>query len=149
MYKIWLNIRYYLWKNPKRIVLNFWRFSKLVYKFRDFDYHYNFALFNKSLEITANAINKRELIESHKEVHDQIKRFIELYDRITNDTIYFEEAGGDWDRITFDIEDNKLIDTKSYTDEEYTKLREKSHKLYENDLKEFGILIKNFPSWWD
>lgn len=149
MKKFLINIRYYFWKNPKRIILNFWRFRKEISGFRDFDYHYNFSLFNKSLEITANAIDKRELIMSHKEVHDEIKRLIELYDRLCNDTLYFEEAGGDWCKIKFDVVDNKLIDKKEYSQNAYDEIRKNGKKLYEKDLEEFGELIKKFPKWWD
>lgn len=141
-YKLWVEINYYLWRNPKRIVMNFWNFRKEIYNFRDFDYSYNFALFNKSLLLTAEAINKRGLVTKHKEVHDEIKRFIELYNKIQDDVDYFEIAGGDWDKVGLNVKNG-------YNDKEWNEIRKKERKLKEKDLEELSKIIKNFEKWWD
>jgi len=148
------NIHYYCWKNPKRIVYNFWYFRKEIYYFRDFDYTYNFDLFIKSLERTANTIDSNEVIVNHKETADSIRNFCKLYKRYINDG-YIEEAGCNWDNISFSfepIEGSDLLELKSdskYSEEEMKEFYKKADILRKKD---FGALVeefKKFETWWD
>ena len=153
-FDVWNSITYYCWRNPKRIVYNFIYFFKVVYKYRDFDYCYNFDMFLHSLERTANAIHKREIIVEHKETADSMRNFIRLYKRYIDDN-YMEEAGCNWDNVQFNfepIEGKDLFEMKresSYTDEEMDSFRTKAQELREKDFNEMIEEFKKFEGWWD
>lgn len=151
----WNSIHYYCYRNPKRIIYNFIYFFKVVYRYRDFDYNYNFDLFLHSLERTANAIDKRELIVEHKETADSIRNFIRLYKRYIEDN-YMEEAGCNWDNVKMKftpVENNdELSEMKfdsSYTEEQMTEFRKKGQELREKDFNELIEEFKKFEGWWD
>lgn len=148
-YEIYNTFIYYMWRNPKRILLNFWHFRKEIYNFRDFDYSYNFELFIKSLKLTAEGIKNRERISSYQDVSTEILRFIELYDSLTEkNTTYLEKVNCDFNKLLspLDKENNNVVE---YTPEEWKQLLENSNKLYKKDLDEYLNILSNFQDWWD
>tara|TARA_R110000796_G_scaffold159388_3_gene276187 strand:- start:12103 stop:12603 length:501 start_codon:yes stop_codon:yes gene_type:complete len=142
---VWNKLHYNVWRNPKRVVMNFWKFRKEIAEFRDFDYCYNFRLFHKSLEMTAHAIDNRELVESHIVKASSIKRYIELWERIEEDN-YLEQAGRDWEK------DNSLSDDKTifkYTSEENAEFFRKAKIYKDNDFRKMLEAFKDYQRWWD
>lgn len=145
---------YYCWKNPKRISTNLIYFFKVVYNYRDFDYTYNFDLFIHSLERTADAIDKRKIIQSHKEHADSIKNFIRLYKKLRDDD-YIEEAGCNWDNINFKFTPITNSDCfamskeSTYTKEEMEKFHEDADILRSKDFEEMINEFKKYQRWWD
>lgn len=75
-YKMYELFRY---KIPN-FIKNFWRFRKELWEFYPWDHRYNLSLFKRSLEITANNIEKygNEVEESRMKKVAKMKRVIEL-----------------------------------------------------------------------
>jgi hypothetical protein len=153
------SIHYYCWRNPKRIVYNFIYFFKVVYKYRDFDYSYNFELFHKSLERTANAIDTKEIIVDHKETADSIREYLRLWNKLQDDN-YVEEAGCNWNNVSFRFEpledkdengDNyfEMKRDSSYSNEEMDNFHKQAEILRQKDFELMIEAFKKYPSWWD
>jgi len=157
------NISYYGWRNPKRIVYNFIYFFKVVYKYRDFDYTYNFDLFIHSLERTAKAIDKHEIIVDHKETANSITEFIRLYKKQVEDD-YFEEAGGDYTKVGFNFEPmesktndygepyyemKQKVGSEYYTAEEKEEIHKQADILRKKDELALVEAFKLYATWWD
>ena len=149
-YDVWNNIHYYSWRNPKRIVYNFWYFRKEIYNFRDFDYNYNFELFIKSLDRTADNIESSDMVVDANETAESIRNFIRLYKKHVDDD-YMEEAGLDWDNFRLEhLPYAPGITTKStYTDVEYREFRDKADALRKKDFDLLITEFKKFERWWD
>jgi|SaaInlV_125m_DNA_1040241.scaffolds.fasta_scaffold09865_10 hypothetical protein len=153
-FDVWNSITYYCWRNPKRIVYNFIYFFKVVYNYRDFDYSYNFEMFHKSLERTANAIDTKEIIVDHKETADSIREYIRLWKRLQDDD-YVEEAGCNWDNVNLrfePIKDEDLFEMKSdssYSEEEMNEFYKKAKVLREKDFELMIEAFKKYEQWWD
>jgi len=156
----WTSFTWYIWRGPIRFLdrlWNFWRFRKEIFNFRSWDYTYNFELFIKSLEFTADGISKREIITDHQETSSDINRFIFLYNKQVNDN-YFEEAGGDYNRLLFatkpipNTDMYELIEDKSensYTIEQRNEIRKNADILRSKDFDEMIEVFKKFQEWWD
>jgi hypothetical protein len=154
-WKVWNNIDYYCWRNPKRIVYNFIYFFKVVYNYRDFDYSYNFEMFHKSLERTANAIDTKEIIVDHKETADSIREYIRLWKKLQDDN-YIEEAGCNWNNINFRFEpvedDDELFEMKrdsSYSKEEMQEFHKQADTLRKKDFELMIEAFRKYEQWWD
>ena len=151
----WDSIHYTIWRKPKRIISNFWYFRKEIADFHGWDYNYNFNLFIKSLEKTANTIESNDIIVDAKETADSIRKFCNLYKRYIEDN-YIEEAGCNWDNVKMKFVpipgDENLRELKyerDYTEEEWKEFREKSNELRQKDFDEMIEEFKKFETWWD
>lgn len=127
----WHNLTYKCWRRPKMVIHNFWVFRKEIANFRDYDYEYNFSLFNKSLELTANGIDDREVITDHKETADQIRKVIKLYEKICEDN-YYQEIEGSNDTIEDKRENYKIAEQNK-----------------QKDIKKYLEELSKFETWWD
>jgi hypothetical protein len=88
-YKVYEFFRYGI----PRFFKNLWYFRKELYEFRPWDYTYNLKMFGKTLNVTADSVEKYglEIDETRLKKVEKMRRVVELINRIT-DGSYIELA---------------------------------------------------------
>jgi hypothetical protein len=128
-------------------LLNFWRFRKEIYNFRNYDYVYNMQLFTKSLEFTAKQIGTHKHYKSHEQTQKDINRFIELSNKLIQDN-YLDLAHESFQIVSTD----KSLDyTRNQTEDMLIrrKLTSEADTNRQKDFDELIELFKNHRGWWD
>lgn len=95
--------RYDLWYG----IRNLWTFKRVIWRFRPFDYSFNLQMFAKSIEVTANGIEKygQEVCVSRIPKIEKMRRFVYLANNIENTTQLAEDQIGPgsyntkWDEV--------------------------------------------------
>lgn len=71
---LWWDIQYYIWDVPrgwyyniKWLLSNFWRFKKILWNYRTWDFYHNAMLMSKSLEWLADDIEKGMEVDESRE----------------------------------------------------------------------------------
>lgn len=149
-YKMYELFRY---KIPK-FIKNFWRFRKELWEFYPWDYRYNLSLFKRSLEITANNIEKygNEIEESRMKKVAKMRRVIELLNNHIQDN-FIEQAESSLglkvnSNFNFEKCENKLgsykiVNNCTNEEEKNNKLiYEKSVEIKEQQWKEIWEILK-------
>lgn len=117
-------------------IVNFWRFRKEVYNFRNWDYDYNMNLFLKSLEITADGIEKEKAHENYQKYVKDIRSFISDYKNYDDTEIHYPE----YDEVLANpIRDNAKTRDMANT---WNKVEENNYNTTMDFLKD------NMRNWW-
>lgn len=135
-------------------IKNIWNFRKELWKFREFDYCYNIELFSKSIQLTANFIEKHglEVDETRLPKVKQMRRFVQLVEDYENAIELAEKELG------YGYSGKLLSKDKSYEDvERDSTVTNKALEIEERILKEIQDILfndkfedgKNILSWWD
>lgn len=142
-----------------RFFNNLWYFRKLIWEYRDWDYHYVLL----GLEYTLIPLEKRlrlkgnEIFINRNKKIKKIQRAIEILKNI-NDDLYLDIAQSELGEITYS---DKLFDDDSLTDKERNlnnRVYIISRNLQEQEWEElFTILkgkkthegIKDYDEWYD
>jgi hypothetical protein len=149
-YKSYETIRY----GVPRFFKNVWRFKNELYEFYPWDYSYNLSIFRRSLELTADNIEKSgwEVQESRMKKVAKMREAIEILKRVRSNS-YTEMAEAelgdlimhDWEFE--DVEDRlgyvRLVDKDTPEEREHNgKVFERSRQIEEQDWKRLWKIIQ-------
>lgn len=149
-YKSYETIRYGI----PRFFKNVWRFRSELYEFYPWDYSYNLSIFRRSLELTADNIEKSgwEVEESRMKKVAKMREAIEILKRVRSNS-YTEMAEAelgdlimhDWEFE--DVEDRpgsvRLVDNDTPEEREHNrKVFERSHEIEEAEWKRLWKIIE-------
>jgi hypothetical protein len=144
-YKTYKTVRYDL----PRFFKNIWRFKKELYEFQSWDYSYNLLIFKRSLELTADYIEKKgiEVSSSRCKKVAMMRRAIEIIGK-QRTCDYIEEAEAILGPLSY--QENIFDDTR--TEEESLhdrKVYDLSDKLERQDWKELFKILEgqNYKSY--
>lgn len=128
-----------MWRGIKNLIVWF----PIIWKDRQWDYVFIFIMLKHKLELMKIMFENDAYTEKAPEVVDKLKRCIKLLDRLSDDSIYFDEANTEYN-YTFD---------KSKTKSNIDKLRATGlyeEKLFQYDLNELTTMLrKHIKEWWD
>jgi len=161
----WFKIYHFLRYDILRLFRNIWQFRKEMFNFHPWDHSFNEAIFKRSLELTANYLEKYgiEMDEMRNKKIKSIKRTIELFDHDINDD-FLEQAE---EELNIELISKKSFLLDDLTEEEHEinmKLIEKSNKIKEQQWEELWSIIKghynkenqaylfdgsDIRTWWD
>lgn len=149
-YKTYETIRYGI----PRFFKNVWRFRNELYEFYPWDYSYNLSIFRRSLELTADNIEKSgwEVEESRMKKVAKMREAIEILKRVRSDSytdMAEKELGDlilhDWEFE--EVEDNpgsvRLVDKDTPEEKEHNKkVFERSREIEEAEWKNLWKIIE-------
>lgn len=149
-YKTYETIRYGI----PRFFKNVWRFRNELYEFYPWDYSYNLSIFRRSLELTADNIEKSgwEVEESRMKKVAKMREAIEILKRVRSNS-YTEMAEKELgDLIMHDwefeeVEDRpgsvRLVDKDTPEEKEHNRrVFERSHEIEEAEWKNLWRIIE-------
>lgn len=149
-YKTYEVIRYGI----PRFFKNVWRFKSELYDFYPWDYSYNLSIFRRSLEITADNLEKNgmEVSESRLKKVEKIRRAIELLNNVRGNShieMAEKELGNlflsDWDFE--EVPDSKgsfrLIESETTEQKEHnSRVFARSNEIEEEEWNELFEILK-------
>lgn len=149
-YKTYETIRYGI----PRFFKNVWRFKRELYDFYPWDYSYNLAIFRRSLELTADNLEKygyEENVSRLKKVA-KMREVIELLNRVRGHS-YIEMAEAELGELVQyewefeEVEGNpdsvRLVDRETKEEREHNrKVFERSHEIEEAEWKMIWKIIE-------
>lgn len=135
------------------------KYFPIVWKTRDWDYHYLFVMMKFQLELLLKRIKKgNEVDETRISKEKDIQKCIDLLGNLIKDD-YMERCGFEYNRINYKTVPYKdslnltnlvNVHPNPQPDKEIKNILEKSEKLQQQELKElFDILRDNCLGWWD
>jgi hypothetical protein len=149
-YKTYETLRYGI----PRFFKNVWRFKNELYDFYGWDYSYNLSIFRRSLEITADYIEKNgmEVTDSRIKKVEKMRRAIELLNNIRNSS-HIESAEkelGDLFLTDWEFEDvpdsngtMRLVENETPEQKEHnSKVFARSNEIEEAEWNELWEIIK-------
>ena len=156
----WRVVRYYI----PNFFKNVWYFRAELYDFEPWDYRFNLDLFQKSLEATADFLEKHGIEEDESRMKKvaKIRRVIELLknDRAANWMEQAEAKLGEMNHSDWFIEDAKPLTLEEI--EHNRKVIKLSQELQQREWKELWRIIKgtryktyeewdgsDIRGWWD
>lgn len=148
-YRTYETIRYGI----PRFFKNVWRFRSELYEFYPWDYSYNLSIFRRSLELTADNIEKYgwEVDSSRLKKVSKMREAIDLLSRVRSD-VYTEmaekELGNlilrDWEfeEVEGDSGSVRLVDNDTPEEKEHNrKVFERAHEIEEEEWKRLWKII--------
>ena len=133
---------------------NLWKYRKVVWRARDWDYHFTVDMMKFQLKSLCSSIEEgNEIDETRLPKVVDIRRVIELIDNMQEDN-YAERCGYKHDERDFDemfvsnAEGRSYIPNPNYSEEELKEIFEKAFELQEQEMEEFGNLMKKINTWW-
>jgi hypothetical protein len=149
-YKTYESIRYGI----PRFFKNVWRFKSELYDFYPWDYSYNLSIFRRSLEITADDLEKNgmEVSESRLKKVEKIRRAIELLNNVRGNS-HIEAAEkelgnlflSDWnfEEVPDSEGSFRLIDSETPEQKEHnSKVFARSNEIEEEEWNELFEILK-------
>lgn len=141
--------------NVKWIIVNFFKYAKIISQHRPWDYEYILKMMKFQLKELCHTIEKygNEVDEDRLPKIARMKRAIEILDAQTEDT-YAERCGyiGEASKLCIDKENNqvKLELQPGYEDYDEAKVFKDADELRKKEWNElFDILKNDFEGWWD
>lgn len=134
----------------KQILRNIWIGIKnlitwfpVIWNDRQWDYTFIFIVLKRKLELMKDLFENDAYTEKAPEVVDKLKRCIILLDRLSDDSIYFDEANTKFN-YTFDKNRTKI------NMEMLMAMGVYEEKLFQDDLNELTIILHDhIKEWWD
>jgi hypothetical protein len=134
---------------------NVWYFRKELWEHRSWDYSYSLAMLRRSLTKLVHTLEFHgwEVEESRMEKVKNIKRAIQLIDRMSSDE-YIEQAENELGKLHIDWAWSDEEDTPEQK-EHNAKVFKRSHDIREADWKELWKIMKGgkmdggMRGWWD
>ena len=136
-------------------VENVWYFRKELWEHRSWDYTYSLMMLIRSLTKLSHTLEFYgwEVEESRMEKVKNIKRAIQLIDRMSSDE-YIEQAENELGKLHIDWDWSDEEDTPEQR-EHNAKVFKRSHDIREADWKELWKIMKGgkmdggMRGWWD
>lgn len=158
---LWFNIKFYcIWKpedwyyNIKWFFKNLWRFKRILWEYRTWDFSYCNNLFANSLDWLADQIkNGHEEVRSANKKVSAIKELASLIRRLTDDDDFGLEEPFINKEISIDEYDKRRKHTrKEYLDRIYRIIYGQENEKY--DKTDYNKWVENFDGtgyegWWD
>lgn len=159
--ELWWNIIFYCWTIPKNYYYNvkwffgnLWRFRKILWNYRTWDYYYCNNLFADSLDWLAETIkNGHEETRSANKKVTAIKELSSLLRNLTNDNDFgLEEPFINKEISTSEYNERYKHARKEYLDRIYRIIYGQEHNDY--DVTDYDNWVEHFDgtgyeSWWD
>jgi len=149
-YRIYETIRYGI----PRFFKNVWKFKKELYEFYPWDYNYNLSIFRRSLELTADNVEKYgwEVSESRLKKVAKMREAIELLKRV-NASSYTEMAEKELGNLILhdwefeEVEDRpgsvRLVDNDTPKEKQHNrKVFKRAREIEEAEWKELWKIIQ-------
>jgi len=149
------------WFNFKHGISNLWKYRKIVWRTRHWDYYYILEMQKFQLEHLKNVLEKgyEEEISKNKKViqiSSCIKSIQNLLDDMNTDNTYMQKVGFDINRIESEfkpVENKELYEYVSkspYSKEEMNQFYSESEKLKKIDIDNLYDTLKEHSfSWWN
>lgn len=147
----------YLPENIYNSLSNLYFFFNCIVNWRSWDYHYSLVVMNRLFKKHYKEVTRyNKYCEPSEEHIVTLQRLIEISNRLISDN-YFELAGIRYDDVThkfIPIEGStssaiELEFHNGYTEEEYRKHIEESHRLEQADWEQLGKLMSKFYNVWN
>jgi hypothetical protein len=141
------------WTNIKYGVKNFWRYRKVIWNDRDWDYAFLLYLVEFKTKAMSDTIRKYGMSVSSEEIADELAEVSQLLGRLANDDFekHIDEHYKKWDK------DKDFCFDDIYTTKEKGKEYIESLKLaWKNDAQDRKLaekrlfkLLTRYRNWWD
>jgi len=141
-----------LFSNIKWAIKNLFRYRKVIYKTRPWDYAYIIIMMKFQLNDLCKTIEKygREVDESRLPKVEDMKRAIELLHNHIEDN-YHDRCGYEEDAFKLSVENNviELVRNAGYENYDQGKVFDDGHELEKKEWNELFKLLKKMRGWWD